>query len=235
MTTESEALSQTDDRAPRVRRFDPLAVSGALFTIAMFAASAPEDPASTTAEGLREHLATSGGAWQTYAILMAVSAAVLVVFLAHLRAVLVPASRATGRATALPDAAFGAGLLVGAWLLASAGLTAVAAVADLDTIDDTTLLSWWGLGEAGDMIGLAVFTMKGLVMVAAGVAVLRTRALGAWLGWLSIALGVLTWAALFIPPVFYAGIFGFALWPLAVSIALIVRGLGRRGAARTAV
>jgi hypothetical protein len=135
---------------------------------------------------------------------------------------------------ALPDTAFAAGLLTAAWLLVSAGLTAVAAFADLDAIDDATLVSLWSLGSAGDMIGLAAFTVKGLFMVAVGVAVLRTKVLGAWLGWLSLALGILTWAALGVPALFYVGIFAFALWPLAVTIALVARGLGRRGVPPTA-
>ena len=135
----------------------------------------------------------------------------------------------------MPDVAFGAGLLAAAWLMVSAGFTAVAAFADLDVVDDTALVSLWSLGDAGDMVGLAAFTVKGLLMLATGIAVLRTRVLGAWLGWLSVALGVLTWVALVgARTCSTSGLFAFALWPLAISIALVARGLGRRGVPTTA-
>ena len=84
------------------------------------------------------------------------------------------------------------------------------------------------------MVGVAAFTVKGLCMVAVGLAVLRSGAMGAWIGWLSLLLGRLTWSALVVPAVFFVGIFASALWRLAVSIALLARGL-RHGAVPTAV
>ncbi len=233
MTTESEAHIGAPARH-RVR-FDVLALSGAVTTALAFAASAPESPDDPSAAGLREHLAEAAGAWQAYALLMACAAAVLVVFLAHLRGALVAASRSSGRGGVAVDAGFGAGLLVAAWLLVSAGCTAVVAFGDTAAYDDVSLVSLWGLGEAADMIGVAAFTVKGLAMASVGVAVLRTCVLGAWLGWLSIALGLITWVALFVPAMFYAGIFAFPLWPLAVSIALVVRGFGKRSVPDSAI
>lgn len=44
-------------------------------------------------------------------------------------------------------------------------------------------------------------------------------------------LGLVTWVALVVPVMFYAGIFAFPLWPLAVAVALVVRGFSYRGAA----
>jgi hypothetical protein len=221
MTTDTApAAASTAKRG----RFDPLVLSGLVATLVAFAASAPADPSDTSAAGLRAHLADHAGAWQLYAVLMAVSAAVLVVFVAHLRSVLVPAVRAPGRSTALPDVAFAAGILVAGWLVLSAGFTALPAFADVPTLSDATLVSYWGLGEAADMVGVAAFTVKGLCMVAVGLVLLRSGLLGAWIGWLSLLLGALTWLALALPALLYAGIFGFALWPLSVSIALVVRG-----------
>jgi hypothetical protein len=193
-------------------------------TALAFAASPPADPASTTAAGLREHLATSAGPWQTYAVLLAVCSAVMAVFSAHLRTVLVGAARRTGRGAALPDIAFGSGLLVAGWLMLSAGFTGAAAFGDLDQTSDVVLEALWSLGAAADMVGVAAFTVKGLLMVVTAIVVLRSGALGAWIGWLSLLLGVVTWAAILVPALFYAGIFAFALWPLAVSVALLVRG-----------
>jgi hypothetical protein len=233
MTTES-ASTRTAARTQR-RRIDILALSGAAATLLAFVASAPDGPADVSAAGLREHLATAGGAWQTYAILMACAGAVLVVFFAHLRTVLVAGARSTGKATTLPDTAFGAGLIAATWLIVSAGCTAAVVVGDPTMHNDITLLSYWSLGDAADMIGVAAFTVKGLAMIAVGVAVVRTRVLGSWVGWLSIALGAVTWTALFVPTMLYAGIFAFPLWPLTISIALLARGLRRRAIPELAV
>ncbi len=228
-TTPAADPTRSPESASR-RRFDPLCLSGLAVTLLAFAASAPEDPTDTSAAGLRAFLADDAGPWQVYAILMAVTAAVLVVFVAHLRSVLVAAS---GRGGAWIDAAFGAGILTAGWLLLSAGLTGLPAFAEVGELSDVTLVSYWGLGAAADMVGVAAFTVKGLCMAGVAVAVLRTGALAAWIGWLSLLLGLLTWAALVVPPLFYVGIFAFALWPLAVSVALLARG--RRGSAHPAV
>ena len=233
MTTRTDPMT-TDLTGPtRSRRLDPLALSGVALTVVAFTATAPADPADTSAAGRREHLSTAAGAWQVYAVLMAVSAAILVVFTAHLRTVLVAAVRATGPGAALPDLAFGAGLLAAGWLMMSAGFTGVAA-ADIADRSDVALEALWSLGAAGDMVGVAAFAAKGLLMVTVGITVLRTSVLGAWLGWLSVLLGVLTWLAIGVAPLFYAGIFAFALWPLVVSVSLLVSGW-RRGVVHTDV
>jgi hypothetical protein len=200
-------------------------------TIFAFAATAPADPPDTSAQGLREHLSHTADAWQTYAVLMALGAALLVVFTSHLRTVLVAGVRPTDRGAALPDIAFGAGLLTAGSLLVSAGFTAVG-VSEISDRSDVALEALWSLGEAGDMVGVAAFTMKGLLMLTAGITALRTGVLGAWCGWLSVLLGLLTWLAIVATPVFYVGIFAFALWPLVVSIAIVAHGR-RRGVVPT--
>src|SRR5262245_58225932 len=88
MTTRTEPTTPRVPGTPRSRRLDLLALSGVAMTLVAFAATAPADPSDTSAAGLREHLSQSAGAWQTYAMLMAVSGAVLVVFTSHLRSVL---------------------------------------------------------------------------------------------------------------------------------------------------
>src|SRR5262245_570449 len=101
MTTRTEPITPRSSGAARSRRLDPLALSGVAVTLIAFAATAPADPSDTSAPVLREHLSQSAGAWQTYAMLMAVGGAVLVVFTSHLRTVLVAAVRPTGRDAAL--------------------------------------------------------------------------------------------------------------------------------------
>ena len=79
MTTRTEPTTADHSATTRHRRLDPLALSGVAMTLVAFAASAPAGPADTSGPGLREHLSQSAGAWQTYAVLMALSAAILVV------------------------------------------------------------------------------------------------------------------------------------------------------------
>jgi hypothetical protein len=204
----------------RSRRITFGAFSGALVTALLFAAWAPDPATDTSPVGLREYLAASGDALQVYSLLLAVAATAVMLFSAHLRGLLRRASDDAGYGA---DFVFGGGVLCSVWLLIAAGFNGALAFSDFAALDDTLLVSYWGLGAVGDMVGTAAFTIKGAVMVAASLVILRTRALAAWAGWLGIAFGVLTWAALAIDPLFYAGIFAFALWPLAISIAVLFR------------
>ncbi|MHA6694734.1 hypothetical protein [Homoserinimonas sp. A520] len=215
---ETQADRPTHPRSKRRITFG--AFSGALVTALLFAAWAPDPATDTSPAGLREYLEASGDALQVYSLLLAVAATAVAFFSAHLRGVLRRASADTGYGA---DFVFGGGVLCAAWLLIAAGFTGSLAFSDFAALDDTLLISYWGLGAVGDMVGTAAFVVKGAVMVAASLVILRTRALAAWVGWLGLAFGALTWAALAVDPLFYAGIFAFALWPLAISIAVLFR------------
>jgi hypothetical protein len=147
----------------------------------------------------------------------------LVILLAHLR------SRMTG---SLRDVAFGSGLLVSVWLLVSGALHASAPLDGLDGKPDEMMLSAVGLQIAGDTIGSAATYAKGALMLAVGLAAVRTRSLPRWLGWLSIVLGAMAvGGGLGIvdnpvtPALWYGGLIGFAVWPLLVGVTLIVKAL----------
>ncbi len=202
------------------RRLTFGALSGALVTVLLFAAWSPDPATNTSPDGLRDYLEASGGALQLYSLLLAAAATAVVLFSAHLRGVL---RRASENAAYGADFVFGGLLLCAAWLLIAAGFTGTFAFSDAASLDDTLLVSYWGLGAVGDMVGTAAFIVKGAVMVAASVVILRTRALATWSGWLGLAFGALTWAALAVGPLFYAGIFAFALWPVAISIGMLTR------------
>jgi len=61
-------------------------------------------------------------------------------------------------------------------------------------------------------IGTSVF------MLAAGIAVVKTQALPAWLGWVAVLLGVIA-----VTPIGFAGFIGLGIWTLVVSILLTMR------------
>jgi hypothetical protein len=220
MSATTPARAETPPRSAPRRRVTFGAFSGALVTVLLFAAWAPDPATDTSPEGLREYLEASGGALQVYSLLLAVAATAVVLFSAHLRDLLRRATEAAGYAA---DFVFGGGVLCAVWLLIAGGFTGTLAFSDVASLDDALLVSYWGLGAVGDMVGTAAFIAKGAVMVTASLVILRTRALAAWVGWLGLAFGILTWAALAVGPLFYAGIFAFALWPLAVSIAVLTR------------
>ena len=220
MSANASAPADAPMRQSPPRRITFGAFSGAIVTVLLFAAWAPDPATDTSPGGLREYLEASGAALQVYSLLLAGAATALVLFSAHLRGVLRRVSGGVGYGA---DFVFGGGILCSAWLLIAAGFTGTIAFSDVAALDDTLLVSYWGLGAVGDMVGVAAFIIKGAVMVAASLVILRTRALAAWAGWLGLAFGVLTWAALAIGPLFYAGIFAFALWPLAISIAVLLR------------
>jgi hypothetical protein len=61
----------------------------------------------------------------------------------------------------------------------------------------------------------------GVLILATGMVVLRTRALPVWLGWVSLGVGL--W--LLIPPIGWAALISaFPLWVIVVSLLLYRRG-----------
>jgi nitrate reductase NapE component len=60
--------------------------------------------------------------------------------------------------------------------------------------------------------------------IASGVAVIRSRALPVWLGWLAIVVGIVS-----VTPAAVIGFFGLIVWPLVLGILIYVRS-GRQQA-----
>ena len=199
------------------------AVAGIALTALSVAVSAPEYPEELTAASAREYVVANSDALLRFGMSMAGCAVLLVVLLAYLR------QRMTG---VLRDVVFGSGLLVSVWLLVTGAFHASAAL-DIDRADwkpDEMFLQTIGLQIAGDSIGSASTYAKGALMLAAGIAAIRTRFLPRWLGWLSVLLGgMAVGAGLGVvenpvtPVLFYGGLLGFAIWPLIVGVTILVR------------
>lgn len=210
---------------PATRRIRPIMFAGVVATALVFAASAPELPADVGADALRDHYAANADAITMYALFGTLAAAAILLVSAHLRELFSGA-----RPAWLSDAVFGAGLLSATWLLVS---MAFAAMPVLDgaryTGSDAMVAASFALALTGDTLAVTSLVIKAVLLIGTGVLVLRTRRLGAWFGWLSVVLGVLCAAALLpIPGVLYGGIFGFALWPLLLSVAEVIAALRSR-------
>jgi hypothetical protein len=129
-------------------------------------------------------------------------------FLGVLRTVLRAAEGAVGRLSAV---AFGGGLVMGVGILAFAGFTfALADAADHLTPDAAQALNVLNTDFFFPLAaGLAT------LLLATGIAGVRTRVLPAWLSWIAIVLGVAA-----VTPAGFFAFLAFGLWVLVVSVML---------------
>jgi hypothetical protein len=130
--------------------------------------------------------------------------------LASLRAALLEAEGGSGR---LASIVFGAGIAVCVALM-FAYLPHGQAAFDHENTSDTAVEA---LVRTGDAFfgGAVLFSIP--MLVATGLAVLRTSALPRWLGWASLALALV----MAVPPLgFFGLVLGLPLWTLAVSVLL---------------
>lgn len=213
------------------RRADLVAgLSGLTATVLVFLASPPEAPAADPA-GIRQWVQAETTALQLCGASMAVGAVLLLVLLSRLRA------RALDRSPAvrwIVDAGWAAGLLCAAWLLVAGSGYAVLAL-DGSGADDAQLVGLLGLGTLADTLGTLATPAKAALLICISISALVTRDLPRWLGWLGLALGVVTatslvglvGASLVAEITFHVGLFAFALWPGTVGVLLAVRA-GRR-------
>lgn len=143
----------------------------------------------------------------------------LVFFAAHLRTVLRAGEE---KESLLPQVAFAGGVIVAiAVAVDRTMLFAVAATAnDIDPLGVQALNALYGNDFLPFALGMQV------LLLAAGVSVIRTRALPRWLGWVAVMLAVVA-----VSPLGLATVVGGGLWILAASIVMGVRGLPRRGRA----
>jgi hypothetical protein len=114
---------------------------------------------------------------------------------------------------------------------------------DLATINDATLHTWYDFGGVTHLLGDLTMAPMMLMVAAFSIAALRTRSrarlIPTWLAWVGVVIAacgaigtvgvVSAWAALY--PFWFAGIFGWVLWILAVALAL---GIGAYRARRAA-
>ncbi|GIH10799.1 hypothetical protein Rhe02_88660 [Rhizocola hellebori] len=196
-----------------------------------FGVSVPELPESTTAEAARGYLTDNSAALRLFGISMAACAVLLIVVVGQLRSLMAAAEERRG---SLRDVAFGAGILCAVWLLVSGSFHAATVFDGIEGLPDEIVLSYYGLMSVGDTLGSASTFAKGALMLAVGLAAVRTRFLPRWLGWLSIVLGAMALGGglgVVDNPVtgalWYAGLIGFALWPLLIGVTLLVKSVKR--------
>jgi hypothetical protein len=145
-------------------------------------------------------------------------------FLGTLRAALHAAEGGFARTTGV---AFAGGLATGIFslcLIAPDTAGAIQYEVDGETLEPAAAQA---LNTLGDGFFLLAEFSAVLFLVATALIGLQTRVLPAWLGWVSLVLGVL----MLIPPIGWAGlIFAFPLWIVLVSVLLAQRS-GRAAAA----
>lgn len=150
------------------------------------------------------------GSLDTSAVLIGVSLVFGLFFFGHLRAVL----RQNGAAESLAAVSFGGAVL----FAAGGGIAAGTSLALADHPRNLAPSAAQTLNLLGRDLPMILFVGAGILMLAAGLAIVRTGGLPVWLGWAGIVLGLVG-----VLPVGFIAILAAAIWTLAASIVLILR------------
>lgn len=209
------------------------AISGILYFLGAFVPQNDGPPVETAgADQIRSFLAAHDAGIRVGAAAAALAIPLILVFttsLARLIRAQIPGSQ-------LADLVVAGGVLVAVWhwlVMAGTSMTLVQRLDgyDLARVDDATLRGWYGISNFAHVF--ADLGMAGIatVMGAASIAILRTRFVARWLGWLGIVLAaagaigtigvMIAWGPL--ANFWFAGIFGWWFWLLAVAIGCAVR------------
>jgi hypothetical protein len=129
-------------------------------------------------------------------------------FLGVLRSVLRSVEGAIGRLSAV---AFGGGLVLGVGMLAFAGFTFALG----DAADDLTPDAAQALHVLNSDFFFPVAAGLGTLMLATGIAGIRSRVLPAWASWTALVLGLAA-----VTPIGFFAFLAFGLWVIAVSVLL---------------
>lgn len=215
-------------RWTRLERLAPLTgiVAVAFWVLAVVVLEAigdtPDDSAPATE--IRAYFDEEQGTIFAGSVLFGVGTAFFLWFLGSLRAALREAEGPPGRLSAI---AFGAGVGMQTLLLAFIAPT-LAGAAALDYLDrDLSPEAAEALFVIGDGFLIMSFLLALPFLAATGIAVARTRVLPAWLGWVTLALGIVM-----VTPVSWIFFFlGLPLWTLLVSVLLYLRGRAPAAAA----
>ena len=124
---------------------------------------------------------------------------------------------------------------IGGTIYGAMTLAAVAVETGIRTMSDDTYhhTVYPGLIHAADDVGWVLHASGGAglgaMIIAASLAAVRARAVPSWVGWLGVAVGILSLGLLIFFPWFVA-----AIWILVVSVGMFIRG-GRPAQPRPAV
>ena len=127
--------------------------------------------------------------------------------------------------------AFGSAVVVGALGIAAAAVSFTPVVGEPATQSDAILLGWHALERLGESIGELTTFPRAALLAAVGIAAVRYRLLPRWVGWYSLAIALLsilgglalTTLADPLSVAWLAALYGFALWPLVVTLGLTLR------------
>jgi hypothetical protein len=137
-------------------------------------------------------------------------------FLIFVGALRVRLIRAEGERAFLTAIAFGAGVVVAAMTLLISGPNLAGALAE----DELTPEAAQALSVVDDAFFVGAELASALLLVAAGLAILRYGALPRWIAWISFLFAL--W--LLIPPIGWAGLLvGVPLWTIIVAVLLWMR------------
>jgi hypothetical protein len=209
------------------------AISGFVYVLGAFVPQVDgPDVETATAGQIRTFLAAHDSGIRVGAAAGAVAIPLVLVYttsLARLIRAQIPGSQ-------LADLVVAGGVLVAVWhwvVIAGTSTTLVQRLDryDLARVDDATLRGWYGLSNFTHIFADLGMCGMATVIAAASIAIVRTRFVARWLGWLGVVLaaggavgtiGVVT-AVRPLSYVWFVGIFGWWLWILAVAVGCTVR------------
>ena len=142
------------------------------------------------------------------ALLLAWGSVAFLFFLGVLRSVL---QAAEGGVARLATVAFGGGILLAVGMLSFAGFTFTLA----DAADHLTPAAAQSLNALNSDFFFPLAAGLGALMISTGIVAIRSKVLPAWLGWITLLIGI----AALTPAGFFAFL-AFGLWSLVVSVML---------------
>jgi hypothetical protein len=176
--------------------------------IAGFAIGGEPPSAGSPVDEIVSHYTENEGQIFAGGILAGVGAALSIIFAATLSGAF---RHGSAESNILPSAVL-AGATVLAVGIAIDGTIRIALADKADEIEPTSVQALQALWD-NDFLPIAVGTLA--FMIASGLAILKSGALPRWLGWVALALAVLTFT-----PVFFVGLIGTAIWIAIVSVLL---------------
>lgn len=142
------------------------------------------------------------------AALLAWGSVAFLFFLGVLRSVL---QAAEGGVARLANVAFGGGILLALGMLAFAGFTFTLA----DAADHLTPAAAQALNALNTDFFFPLAAGLGALMISTGIVAIRSKVLPAWLGWITLLIGIAA-----ITPAGFFAFLAFGLWSLVVSVML---------------